>query len=405
MKKICLVSDGQPSTNPRFLKEADALYEAGYDLTVIFCQGWAHWAMESDKKILSKRRWKYQSVVWSVKENPYLFYKSRLRFFLARSFTQSESSLNRVYPELSKAVLSEKADLYVAHYLGALSAAAKAAEKYGAKLGFDAEDFHSADSGIEDKRMSRKRDRLIERVEEKYLPRCSYVTAASDPIAQAYATKYKIPKPVTILNVFPLAMKAHDPRCPETNDLSLYWFSQTIGPGRGLEEVVLAMGSIDQPIQLHLQGLVRDQYRKELTALAFKNKLTEHQIVWMEPAHPEDLVNIASCFDVGLTLERNRPLNKDLCVSNKIFTYLLAGLSVIATQTQGQNSILKEIGQGGWSYKPGDTAVLAARLQFLAQNKEALEASKRESLKCAREKYNWDIEKSKFLSVIRSVLD
>jgi len=32
MSTVCLVTPGQPSTNPRLVKEADALAEAGYDV-------------------------------------------------------------------------------------------------------------------------------------------------------------------------------------------------------------------------------------------------------------------------------------------------------------------------------------------------------------------------------------
>ena len=36
--RICLVTPGQPSTNPRLVKEADALCEAGYDVQVVACK-------------------------------------------------------------------------------------------------------------------------------------------------------------------------------------------------------------------------------------------------------------------------------------------------------------------------------------------------------------------------------
>src|SRR5260370_1251501 len=81
-----------------------------------------------------------------------------------------------------------------------------------------------------------------EQVERESLPQCCYVTAASPGIAGAYASKYGIPTPTSILNVFPLAERPL--RFRETRPdgpLRLYWFSQTIGPGRGLENVIRAM--------------------------------------------------------------------------------------------------------------------------------------------------------------------
>ncbi len=48
------------------------------------------------------------------------------------------------YPELKKSACDIKADLYIAHNLGALTAAAMAAQKNNARYSFDAEDFHRA---------------------------------------------------------------------------------------------------------------------------------------------------------------------------------------------------------------------------------------------------------------------
>ena len=54
-----LITTGQPSTNPRIVKEADALHAAGYDVTVLYCF-FINWAYEKDKLLLSKVPWKYK---------------------------------------------------------------------------------------------------------------------------------------------------------------------------------------------------------------------------------------------------------------------------------------------------------------------------------------------------------
>ena len=47
MATVCLVTTGHPSTNPRLVKEADALAEAGYDVRVVATKFW-QWASEAD---------------------------------------------------------------------------------------------------------------------------------------------------------------------------------------------------------------------------------------------------------------------------------------------------------------------------------------------------------------------
>jgi siroheme synthase len=44
--RVCWVTTGHPSTNPRLVKEADALIDAGYAVHVVACKfaGWANCA-------------------------------------------------------------------------------------------------------------------------------------------------------------------------------------------------------------------------------------------------------------------------------------------------------------------------------------------------------------------------
>ena len=136
--------------------------------------------------------------------------------------------------------MSVKADLYIAHYPAALPAAAKSAARHGARYAFDAEDFHLGD--LPDLPKHEHERRRLRAIEGAYLPRAAYVTAASPGIADAYVKGYGIKRPAVVLNVFPLsrAPASTTPRGTVEPGPSLYWFSQTIGPDRGLEAAVAA---------------------------------------------------------------------------------------------------------------------------------------------------------------------
>src|ERR1017187_2996597 len=56
--KICLLTPGQPSTNPRLVKEADALATAGFDVTVVYAH-WESWATKADAALLATRKWSH----------------------------------------------------------------------------------------------------------------------------------------------------------------------------------------------------------------------------------------------------------------------------------------------------------------------------------------------------------
>src|SRR5207302_933595 len=103
------------------------------------------------------------------------------------------------------------ADLYIAHYVPGLAAAALAARRRGAMLGFDAEDFHSGEAAGE--AADTLRMDMVRTLERALLPSCVHATAAAPLIAEAYETQYGI-SPTTVLNVFPLAMAPAEP-CQE----------------------------------------------------------------------------------------------------------------------------------------------------------------------------------------------
>lgn len=406
--RVCLLTPGQPSTNPRLVKEADVLTEAGYDVHVL-CGYWTDWAFEADGVLLASRSWSWTYVGGNPRRHRIRYAWSRICHGLSRrclaawgaSSVVRERALCRVLPELRRAAKSTPADLYIAHGLGALPAAGSAGEEHGACVGFDAEDFHSAERAQRPDLSA-----LAEAIERMHLPRCDYITASSPSIAEAYAAKYGIPKPVTILNVFPLSQRPKTFRASTPGGpLTLYWFSQTIGAHRGLEDVIRAMGDLrDCGIELHLRGVWQPGYRDHLFRLAAAVGLDPRQIVAHWPERPGEMVRLASVFDVGLALEPGRDGNNRIALSNKIFTYLLAGNAVVATATEGQRPVVETIGGAGFCYEPGDVKALAGRLRAWYEDRASLERARREAWEWGSREYNWDLEKKKYLQVIGRVL-
>ena len=409
MAKICLMSPGQPAINPRLVKEADALVEAGHQVHV-FCSHMVSWADEADKALLHRRRWTYSYVGGAT--GSFFYWWTRLRHRVVRKFPGvwragswlGDRALCRVTPELQAAASHYKADLYVAHYTGALAAAVQAAKKNGSLVAFDAEDF---ESGYYDNDHGRQKiDLLTEDAERKYLPECCYVTAASPGIAAAYQEKYGIPMPTSVLNVFPLAERPQQFRTTASSGpMRLYWFSQTIGLGRGLEDVIRAMGRLtDCEIELHLRGSARPEHWEQLQKLAAASGVQPRAILLHAPKAPDEMIRAAAEFDVGLALEQPLSLNRDVCLTNKIFSYLLAGNAIAATATAGQRPIVESIGKAGFPYAPGDIDALANGLRRWSQDRRQLQHARWEAWSWGADAFNWDIEKKKLLDIVAGVL-
>ena len=244
MKKIVLLSSGQPSVNPRLVKEANALITAGYDVSVIY-SFWTHWAWEMDKKLFATVSWQPILAGGSPYQNKSLYFLTRLRFKIVSliasnitlKFGIAEMAKGRAYVELFRKAKSIKASFYIAHNLAALPVAVKATNFHRAKCGFDAEDFHRQE--VSDSTLDFNY-RISSFLEDKYLTSCAYITTASPLIAKAYKKLYPQLDPVVIDNVF--EKKFLQDQVERIDDkLKLFWFSQTVGKNRGLENVIGAL--------------------------------------------------------------------------------------------------------------------------------------------------------------------
>ncbi len=407
MSRICLVTTGQPSTNPRLVKEADALSAAGYDVTVIGAH-WASWADTVDGALLATRTWRCELVDWRPHTRPGLFWKSRLRHAIGRRVAASTKgrfgttwAIHRVAPELTAVARRQGANLFIAHNLGALLPAIAAAGNR-VPVGFDAEDFHSGQLSAQGNGSMRV---LTEQVERLLLPRCAYVTAASPGIADAYARLCGIAAPRVIANVFPLGDRPSQRSAPVDTPFRLYWFSQTIGPDRGLEDAVRAMAlHREVPTELHVRGTWQSGYEAALRNEARTLGLRESAIVHHHPAPSSEMVRLAAQHHVGLALEPPVSENNDLLWSNKVFTYLLAGLPMALSRTAGQARLAGELGGAAVTYPPGDSKALAAALTPWLTDAVARRRAGDEAWHLGATRYNWDLEQHQFLTTVREVL-
>lgn len=400
---VCIVSPGNLASNPRVLKEADALYGAGYDVTAIVCD-YNDALRQADDAIEASVPWKVIRVPRARGEGLRarafeLLARTRAALGLPVSVSVAALSARTPVGALMRRSREIVADLYIAHYVAALPAVAAAGRRHRALIGFDAEDFHSGEGG--DAPDDEFRMRMIRTVEGAILPSCAYLTAAAPLIAEAYARRYGIASPVTVLNVFPLSMAPQRRRPAEAvgaQTLRAYWFSQTIGLDRGLQSFIKAMSLTRTRVTLDVRGSNRWGHGDALVSIAASLGLADRvRILPMAP--PSEMVRLAGEYDVGLSLETDVSENRRICLTNKIFTYLLAGVPVIMSDTPAQRLLAPELGPAGRLCRLDDPAGLGTTLDELASAPRLAEASQA-AWDLGHDRYNWDREKNVLLQAV-----
>jgi glycosyltransferase involved in cell wall biosynthesis len=407
--RICLITPGHISSTPRIVKEAETLATAGYDVHLVSSSHYA--PVEAlDQSILRRATWHNIRVCTAA--GPQAFLRRLRRRWLRRFRPGFETlSLHQALllnypglPQLVDAAVATEADFFHGHCVAGLAAAAQAAACRNVPYGFDAEDFHEAETvEVEQDPFEGAIVRLIMGA---YLNGAKLLTAAAPLIAEEYGRCHGVRMEV-VLNAFAGRDAPTEPKPPRlvstTSPAKLYWFSQTIGPGRGLERMLAVMARMRTPTRLQLRGYVSGDHAALLRSVAERAGLVE-ALEFLPPAAPDEMVRLAAGADLGLSLEEAQPRNRDLCLTNKIFAYLLAGIPQVLSQTTAQVAFAPELGSAALLGVLDGPEELAARLDDFLADANRIRAARHHAWQIARTRYCWEVEKDRFLNGIRHAL-
>ena len=270
----------------------------------------------------------------------------------------------------------------------------------GRRVAVDMEDWYSEDLLSAD-RQSRP-IKLLRGAEEFALRHAAYSSATAQSMTDALTTTYHCPPPVVIRNTFPLQPRSRVDSPATTGAPDLIWFSQTIGPGRGLELFLAAWARTTQPSQVHLLGDERPGYRQEL--LARLPPARRGDLHFLPPVSPEQLPFKLAEFDIGLALEARTPPSRDVTITNKILQYLNAGLAIVATNTAGQREVMQAAPACGLlvsAQEPGEYATL---LDALIGDHNRLRAAQLAARAAAQREFCWEHDAPHLLTAVARAL-
>jgi glycosyltransferase involved in cell wall biosynthesis len=305
--------------------------------------------------------------------------------------------------ELRRQALTSKADYYIVHLEQGLWVGADLLKR-GLAVGVDMEDWYSEDLMPEARR--HRPLRLLHSLEESLLRDSMHRTTTSQSMSLALAEHFGCPPPLVIYNAFPWsdretmdgAIKDRaDPKIP-----SLHWYSQTIGRGRGLEDLIAALPILTQPVEIHLRGKPATGFSAWLDPqlpAEWRKRIFLHDVV----ANDELLSRIVE-HDIGFAGEQKYCKSRDLTVTNKILHYLLGGLAVVASDTTGQREVAEQSESAVSLYRTGDPTSLAEQLNGLLVNSERLKEAKVAALRTAEQIFCWEMQAPKFVRSVEAAL-
>lgn len=402
--RICIITPGQIGSNPRVVKEADALVEAGHDVHVIATK-FSDFVEPLDQSIIARANWSLQRIAFA---NALDWRLARLRqeaakaaFKLSGSFRYVPQAHSPIAHRLAALAANTPAELYIAHYVAALPAAAHAAALHGAAYAFDAEDFHLGD--LPDAEVHRWKKRLLHEIESRFLPGATYISAAAPLIAEAYAQAYGVPKPTVVLNTFPRgnAPQSATAKGTASPGPSIYWFSQTIGPGRGIETAIKAMSLCKSSPHLYVRGTPAKGYIDLVQDLSRSNHVADRFHI-LPPALPDKMEKMASIYDLGYSGETGFSSNNTMALGNKLFTYIISGLPILASDTLAHKHMASGLGDAMRIFS--GAAELAEAIDSYLLQPERLAAARVAAWRLGQDRFNFETEAETLVSLVETSL-
>jgi len=399
--RILIITSGPLCRNPRALKEAFTLGAAGYDVTVATIASHARFEAYDDAILVGApfRKIAVMHIPISRKMRAHKTL-SRMSTWLARRGVrfgfQSAQAFGPAF-EMRRLALATPAELTIVHTeLGLAVGITLLAQ--GRRVATDIEDWHSEDLLPQERR--HRPVRLLSKFERKLLNHCVYTSTTSNALAVALQARYGGTLPAVITNSFLLqptpehSQPAHSPR--------FFWFSQTIGPGRGLELFLAAWVRTQYPSRVVLLGEPRSGYHGDL--LNHLPAGRREQIQFLPLVSPSELPSVIARHDIGLALEQPFIVNRDLTITNKILQYLNAGLAIVASSTSGQREVIAENSSAGILVEAHETTAFARALDGLLADSAALAVRQKAARRLAESKYCWELEAPRLLALVEAAV-
>jgi len=394
--RIALLTANSLCHNPRAMKAALALARAGHEVHVL--GAWLEPALKArDQRLMEAMPFVFTPVVdltspaWPDRATQLFRRAARKAADIAHGTLGISSALQLGHGarSLVAEALRRDPDLCIAHSEPGLHAA-RMLMRRGRRVGVDMEDWFSEDLLPEARR--HRPLALLRALETLLLTRGAFTSSTSRALAGALAQDYGCAAPTVVYNAFPWSDRTTlDGRREDRRDAqvpSLHWFSTTLGPGRGIEDLVAALPLLRHDVEVHLRGNPVPAFTAWIRSRMPDRWRTR---VFFHPLVPNDLLlsRIAE-HDIGFAGEARQPRSRNLTVTNKILHYLLGGLAVVASDTAGQREIATAAPDAIQLYTTGDPQTLAGALDAILAAPDRMARMKAAALDAARATFCWE---------------
>ena len=384
--RICMHVLGPARTDARIMREATALVEEGFAVSIV--------DIESDGG---------QNVEEEI-QGVFLKHIFVSKSFLSTRFARwSLIKAIQILLRVTLCVMRTPADIYHAHDVSGLLPCYIAARLQRKPLIFDAHEIPLSYMSIRSRSILACLSLLLMHI----LPRCAGVITVSHPIAQEMRTRYRLPKVSLVRNVPTYRAVSKSDRLRQCLELSpdtrIALYQGYLQPDRSLDRLVRAARYLDPGIVIVLMGQSQGSTQAQLDALIASEGVSE-RVKILPPVPYEELLDWTVSADIGLVVfSPDYSLSIRWCLPNKLFEYLMVGLPILSSELDAVVEVVKtyEVGQVVSSLAPVD---VARTINTMLADPVALAAMRCNALNAAQQEFHWGNERQRLIELYHNVL-
>ena len=292
-------------------------------------------------------------------------------------------------------MVMHNADIVHAHDVNVLPTAWLAAKLSGAKIVYDAHEISTSREGYSSFR------NLVAGVERFLMPRVQGAITTTDARAKFFARAYGVMRPVVLQNRPRHQVAQSSNRIREELSLNEPWpivlYQGGVQQGRGLERLVQVAALVPNAYFVFIGGGRLDASLRSITA----ELGLEERVHFISTVALAELPSYTASSNIGVQPIENTCLNHYTTDSNKLFEYVQAGLTVVASDLPEIRRVVREHDLG-LLVPAGDSAALAAALRTLVVDKAKRRYYADQSCKAAAT-LSWESQEHNLLELYRKV--
>ncbi len=232
------------------------------------------------------------------------------------------------------------------------------------------------------------------------VPRCAGVIAVSPPIVREMQKRYQGAHITLVRNIPPYQLSESARHFHQLLKLApsvrVALYQGNIQSDRKLDLLVRTAQYLPDDIVIVLMGKGPEETIAHLQSLILLEGLSE-RVKIIPPVPYAALLSWTTSADIGLLLySPDYSLNVQMCLPNKFFEFLMAGLPVLTSQLEAVVEVVEKYAVGCVvpSLAPQD---IAQAIHTMLADTNGLEKMRANALYAAREVFNWEKEQQQLL--------